>query len=379
MPTYLQINPQEAEGKRTLERLLSLREHLDQEIPPRNLDKSILLATWNIREFDSNVYGERTPESFQYIAEIISRFDIVAIQEVRRNLKALDNLIEILGKHWRYIFTDATEGQKGNNERMAFVYDSRKIQFGGLAGELVLPPIKIKKGKRRVLQPVSQLARTPFICGFKSGWTTFILATVHIVYGESKRNDPDRVEEIKQLSSFLRQRADAPDAWSKNLIILGDFNIFSPEDITMQQLTESGFIIPPELQNLPSNVQKNKHYDQIAYRARKGRFGTTGKAGVFDFFTTVFAEKDEKAYANLMGKKYNDKDAKGRTSYYMDYWRTHQMSDHLPMWVELKVDYSDHYIRSKLASLNGEEFEDVKEQSDWSRDIFSPTEGSTLG
>ena len=161
MPTYLQINPKEADGKRTLERLLALRAHLDSEIPPRNLDKSILLATWNIREFDSNVYGERTPESFQYIAEIISRFDIVAIQEVRRNLKAMDKLIEILGKHWRYIFTDATEGRKGNNERMAFVYDSRKIQFAGLAGELVLPPIKVTPGKtflHEASQPIGTYA-----------------------------------------------------------------------------------------------------------------------------------------------------------------------------------------------------------------------------
>ena len=375
MPTYLQINPKDSDGKRTLERLLALRAHLDSEIPPRNLDKSILLATWNIREFDSNVYGERTPESFQYIAEIISRFDIVAIQEVRRSLKALDKLIEILGKHWRYIFTDATEGRKGNNERMAFVYDSRKIQFAGLAGELVLPPIKVTRGARTFMKPASQLARTPFLCGFKSGWTTFILATVHIVYGKSKAEDPERVEEIRQIANFLRRRTEVDDAWSKNLILLGDFNIFSPKDITMKKLTDAGFVIPEELQNLPSNAQQNKHYDQIAYRSRKGRFGTTGKAGVFDFFKSVFDLEHEKDYAHLMGEKYNDKDVSGKTAYFKDYWRTHQMSDHLPMWVELKTDYSDQYLRSKLASLKGEEFEDVKEASDWSRDIFMP-EGS---
>ena len=183
------------------------------------------------------------------------------------------------------------------------------------------------------------------------------------------------MEEIRQIANFLRRRTEAEDAWSKNLILLGDFNIFSPKDITMKKLTDAGFVIPEELQNLPSNALQNKHYDQIAYRSRKGRFGTTGKAGVFDFFQTVFGVEHEKDYAHLMGEKYKGKDASGKTAYFRDYWRTHQMSDHLPMWVELKTDYSDQYLRSKLASLKGEEFEDVKEESDWSRDIFMP-EGS---
>ena len=25
-------------------------------------------------------------------------------------------------------------------------------------------------------------------------------------------------------------------------------------------------------------------------------------------------------------------------------WRTHEMSDHLPIWIELKVDYSNEYL-----------------------------------
>lgn len=39
---------------------------------------------------------------------------------------------------------------------------------------------------------------------------------------------------------------------------------------------------------------------------------------------------------------------KSRKYYYQSYWRIHQMSDHLPMWVELKIDFSDAYLKSKL-------------------------------
>jgi hypothetical protein len=43
---------------------------------------------------------------------------------------------------WKYLLTDVTEGEPGNQERMAFLYDSRKVRFGGLAGEVMIPPRK---------------------------------------------------------------------------------------------------------------------------------------------------------------------------------------------------------------------------------------------
>lgn len=82
-------------------------------------------------------------EAIYYIAEIVSHFDIVAVQEVYKDLKALHRLIEVLGGYWKYVCTDATEWSHGNSERMVFLYDSRKVRFGDLSGELVLPPERI--------------------------------------------------------------------------------------------------------------------------------------------------------------------------------------------------------------------------------------------
>ena len=36
------------------------------------------------------------------------------------------------------------------------------------------------------------------------------------------------------------------------------------------------------------------------------------------------------------------------TNYYLNIWRTFQMSDHLPMWVELKIDFAEQYLRELL-------------------------------
>lgn len=356
MPTYYRLR-REPNSARIMDGLERLRAQLDAEVPEKTLESTMLLATWNIREFDSPAYGPRTPDSYYFIAEILSRFDIVAVQEVRRDISALKQVVKLMGWPWKYIVTDTTEGSPGNDERLAFVYDTRKVHSDGLAGELVLPPVETKENGKTVYKPVSQIARTPFTAGFKAGWTNFQLATVHIVYGEAEADDPPRVEEIRQVAKFLADRADEPGRWSANLVLLGDFNIFATTDATMKAITDNGWVVPAPLQAIPgSNVPKDKHYDQIAFRPDPHWFDTAGHAGVFDFYESVFRDDDQTAYIPDMGAAYEKnskgeaRDDKGKHQYFHTYWRTFQMSDHLPMWLELKIDYSAEY----LAGLRGE-------------------------
>ncbi len=354
MPFYQNINVRTASGKRTIEKLLKLRIKLESEIPQKHLEKNLLIASWNIREFDSPAYGDRVDEAFYYIAEIVSKFDIIAIQEVRQDLKALKKLMSILGGYWEYIVTDVTEGNQGNKERLAFVFDTRKVKFGGLAGEIVLPPFEAKDPEtgQTIYQPVTQLARTPYMCGFKAGWADFILSTVHILYGTSVANDPDRVKEIQEIAKALAAKAADKFEWSNNLVLLGDFNIYSPQDETYSAILQAGFEIPPQLQNLPSNALQNKFYDQIAFKVRPNQFDTTGSAGIFNYYEVVFTDEDEALYVQMMGDAYNTTSAgtprENKSLYYKTYWRTFQMSDHLPMWVEVKIDHTDAYLNSKL-------------------------------
>ena len=72
---------------------------------------TLILATWNIREFGNN----RLEESCYYIAEIIDR----------------------------------VEGSAGGNEAMAIVYNTNKVQFTGLCGEIVLPFDKLIQTTRK--------------------------------------------------------------------------------------------------------------------------------------------------------------------------------------------------------------------------------------
>lgn len=76
--------------------LTALRTALDESgIPPKTLDRNVLIGTWNIRGFgrvlekwDSPV-GEsprRNLRDVLCLAEVVSRFDVVALQEVKRDL-----------------------------------------------------------------------------------------------------------------------------------------------------------------------------------------------------------------------------------------------------------------------------------------------------
>ena len=350
MPFYQKLDAKTVEGHRTIEGLLRLRKGLGAEIPRRTLRETFLLATWNIRDFDKPAYGNRMDEAIYYIAEIIAKFDIVAVQEIYRDMKGLQRVLSVLGGSWKYVCTDATEGGRGNDERMAFLYDSRKIRFGGLAGEIVLPPIKQADGS---FTHVPQFWRTPFVCGFQAGWCRFMLATVHILWGVSEAEPAYRVNEIRQIAQFLKARTRDRTAWARNLILLGDFNIFDIEDATFEELTNAGFIIPEELR-VESNASKGRHYDQVAFRVRKNSLDMTGKAGVFDFYQYVYRVEDEPQYVASMGEAYyttskgKQRTESGKRRYYKTYWRTHQMSDHLVKWVELKIDYSDKYLKWKL-------------------------------
>ena len=249
MPFYTGINKMKprGSGKRTAHRLLKLRELFEEghgvpndedyvaPIPERSLEDNLIIGSWNIREFDSQSFGKRSDEAMLYIAEIISRFDLVAIQEIGRDLSVLDRLRRVLGSQWKYIVTDETMGDKGNEERLAFFYDSRKVRFTGLAGEIVVPNSKF------------QYARTPFLVGFQSGWFKFTICTVHMYYGEAKAIDKVRLKEIETLAAYTKERMltyrkgveekKLSHSEYENIFLMGDFNIFSVKAVSYTHLT----------------------------------------------------------------------------------------------------------------------------------------------
>lgn len=336
-------NP-EAKLSQVAGKIIKLRESLRNTIPTKSREDKLLLATFNIREFDSNnkKNGPRTPESIYYLAELIAAFDIVALQEINEDLTAFRSMMRILGPDYNYFLTDITEGRAGNGERMAYVYDEKKIQFRNIAGEIVLPSSE--------KNPVPQFARTPYLVSFQAGWFKFNLCTVHIYYGKDKGVQfEQRIQEIENLSMFFKKRATRED---ENFILLGDFNILNFQDRTMKALLKGGFKMPDALvKRTGSNLKKDKFYDQIVYKEGKNKVKFSGNAGVLDFFETIYKEDEKDIYyedfVNVMkgNKKPHGKDLYNKK---FNEWKTYQMSDHLPLWVEFDINYSDDYLKEMI-------------------------------
>ena len=365
-------------AKRCADRLLAMRESL-AAVRGRKGDGSLLLATWNIRDFDSNKFGfgPRLPETFFYIAEIISCFDLVAVQEVNRDLSALQKVMRILGREWDYIATDTTVGSGGNDERLAFVYNTEKIWFRKIAGEVVLPEGQLVVARKKVNAPADerpeaaataqraatagltevrqQFARTPFVVAFQSGWFKFSLCTVHIYYGrDSGPQLAQRVDEIRRLVKFFahrqdRQRDQERDELGEieNYVLLGDFNVVSPEHQTMAALKSEGFTVPDAIDGDKVREEGQHFYDQIAVRVKDPRFKVMG-GGIVDMYADVFRDDatDRALYGPMMPAADPEEDQEFRAPEKLyRKWRTWQMSDHSPLWIEISTDFADHYLR----------------------------------
>jgi len=333
-PPLKQLNTDER--LRTVNNLLKLRQQLDRDIPQKTATDTLLLATWNIREFGDN----RRKESLHYIAEIISRFDLVAVQEVSSNLTGLENLMKLLDLNWDYLVTDSTDGSAGGGERMAFLFDKSKVSFRKMAGEITLPLEKQIGG-------TLQFARTPYCIAFQAGWFKFVLTTVHIFYGTTASADlAKRKEETDTIASILSKRAKKEDT---SYMLLGDFNV-SNVDETMKILANYGFTVPESIKAHPSDLGGTSHYDQIAFNLKLNDkmvvfSDKEQKAGAFNFAETIYTENDVDTYKEYFPDATKAKTEQEIKKYYLSSWRTFQISDHLPLWVEIKIDFSDQYLK----------------------------------
>lgn len=417
MPFYKNLRNSKTKdySLRTVKNLMKLRDGKNSEnIPHRTLKKTLLLATWNIRDFDSNKFkqGPRLPESYYYIAEIISCFDIVAIQELNESLAPVKQVLKILGSHWDFITTDVNSASGGNQERLAYIFDKRKVSFRNIAGEVIIPKSKLAKGveetfdlpkgnqiiidedilytnvdgqqitlkkgdiislpkkSHKVTIPDNQtlirkqLVRTPFMVSFQSGWFKFNLCTAHILFGSaSGKGKRRRIKEIKSLASYLKHKS--KDFYEKNkttehFIMLGDFNVVGVNDETYKVLKRYKFEMPQGI--YLTNQNKDMAYDQIAFAPIPEKMRYTGKSGVFDFFKYIFKEDDLTVYSKFMQDKkknnikFTDMTDDQKKTYYRSVWRTFQMSDHMPLWVELEIDFSDEYLNNAKAELENNTF-----------------------
>jgi endonuclease/exonuclease/phosphatase family metal-dependent hydrolase len=298
-------------------------------VPPRRTDGNVIVGTWNIQKFgalhpdwtENPGTPKRNLRALALIAEVVRCFDVIALQEVQRETTALRALVEqFLGPHWALLLTDVSGGEKGNNERLAYLYDTRRVVLSGLSGEIVLPPTPDGLPE--------QFDRTPYIAGFRAANEHFTLLTVHIRYGAVPA---DRLPELQRFARYtageLRARTRTGQSREEpNLLVLGDFNIDQRQGNPLfDAFVETGLWVPEALQQVKTTAGKTaKYYDQIAwFQGEDFGLRPSGRAGAIDFAGAVYKELSS---AQLPPR----------------------MSDHLPLWIEFVTDRSEEALARVL-------------------------------
>ncbi|KAF0100538.1 MAG: endonuclease/exonuclease/phosphatase family protein [Hyphomonadaceae bacterium] len=307
-----------AEGLKVLQARIA-----NAKIPPSKLDESIVIATWNIREFGKK---KRSEAAIHYIAEIIGQFDLVAVVELRDNLADLQRILPILGPYWDVVYSDMIPDAGGNRERVCYMFDKRAVSFNGLAAEA--SPPRIKRGTEYISE--SGWWRAPYLASFKSGSFDFVAFTTHVRWGDS---DASRQEEIQRLANWLDAKINEKYSEDKDIIVMGDFNIPSLNDNMFKAIVSKGLKLPKALakEDLGTNLVKDKRYDQILHYSQFDET-FTNNGGVLDFYDgnhkPLFPDLDKTEF-------------------------TFQMSDHLPLWIEINTDIAGVVLDQLIQRKNG--------------------------
>lgn len=293
-----------------------LREHRKtRQIPKRQTGK-LLAATWNIANLGAQ---RRRDQDLSLIAEIISWFDIVAIQECRENFGDLFDIHTKLPATFRVLMSDAS----GNNERMAFLYDSRKLRLLEEVGEIAFPPSRYSSIKLPGVDArFNGFDRTPYLAAFAAGKTSLMFVNVHLFYGDEKpASIARRSLETFAVAKWADLRNKSPYSFTRELVVLGDFNMpkSAPGDPIHTALTKLGLELPGHSTQIASSISSDANYDQIAFFPHTTKNHFTGDKGVFDFDAVLFPEL------------WKDGTNAARFKAYLRYY----LSDHRPMWVEL--------------------------------------------
>jgi endonuclease/exonuclease/phosphatase family metal-dependent hydrolase len=298
----------------------ALRQYRDTKpgraIPEKAVDR-MLLATWNVANLGVQ---ERREKDYLLIAELMSWFDLVAMQEVNDDLSGLRAIQRHLPRSLRLLFSDAG----GNNERLAFIYDSNKVALLEEVGEVAIPPTDIQDIRLPGIEEGFEgFDRNPYLAGFRSNSFVFILVNVHLYFGsESTTSVERRSLETYAVARWADIRRQSPYAYSRDIVALGDFNLpkAEPGDPIYETLTDRGLHLPEHSTQIGSTIQTDSHYDQVAFFPGETQTEFTGNIGVFDFDGALF---------RTLWRTRTPQEFFAYVRYYV--------SDHRPLWAEFRV------------------------------------------
>lgn len=317
---------------------------------PVSSSNRLLLASWNIANLGVQ---ERSKGARKVLAHIMKRFNLIAVQEINDDYRKFVDIVKLMGRDFDFIMSDSA----GNDERLAYVFNTRRVAPRNLFGEVALRPrenlkrnvkVHYRQSRQDKVQTFKNVWFTPFdgnpfIGSFNCGEIDFLLANVHLYFGKFQQSSKEadrrkyarRVLEIYALAKWAQDRSAKGNAWDKDIVLLGDMNVpnMKNNEATIKALEqfswtavdlyeETGTARTERLTRIGgSNLGNDKTYDQIAFAptALKNRIVSHG---VFYFDAVVFASK----WKQLARTRTDAKTVKAFNPYLRRY-----LSDHRPI------------------------------------------------
>jgi endonuclease/exonuclease/phosphatase family metal-dependent hydrolase len=294
----------------TLERVIFSRtaeQQADSAIQPVSLKslgqkspETIRIATFNIKVFGKDKSSDTNV--MNAIAQIVSQFDVVAIQEVRGgDAVPIQRMVDVLNASGaRYTATVSLPiGRTSQTESYAFVWDENRIQM-------------VPRSAYLVMDTSDRMHREPMVASFqvRTGAADgrapfrFTLINAHTspreVVASAIDNEMDVLDDV-----FVSVRQfDHQETGEEDFILLGDLNV------DPRGLRELGQIpgIVTIAGDIKTNTLRTETYDHILIDRQTTR-EFTGRFGVLDL-QTEFGLSQEEAI---------------------------KISDHIPLWAEFSA------------------------------------------
>jgi len=237
-------------------------------LPERRRD-SVVVGSFNIRKLGA--VSKRTPQSWEFLRDILARFDLIAVQEIMDDLSGFEHLLALLGGDYGMVVSDVTgakPGTPGNSERLGYLFNRKRVQRTALASDLTFDRSEIganlytnrsefnrawaahtsrlgaweeasarrkAQGRRASPKPSLRLPRfvsfirQPHCVSFRIRGAEgakpfeFLVVNAHLLYGDNKQ---EREWEFRALIEWLTIRAKYVDRlYHPNLMLLGDCNL----------------------------------------------------------------------------------------------------------------------------------------------------------
>lgn len=258
--------------------------------PVAGASDTIRVASFNIQVLGTS--KARKPHVMKVLADVIRRFDVVAIQELRtKESSVMESLLQLVnqdGAEYQYVVGPRL-GRTVSKEQYVFVFDPHRVEL--------LPDTLFT-----IDDPQDLLHREPLIGRFRARTVgsgepfTFVLVNIH--------TDPDETKtELDALGDVFVAVQQNP--WREDdVILLGDLNVDYRKLGKLGTLPDIAYTVQGE----KTNTRGTKSYDNIVFnQVTTSEF--TGTAAVFDL---------QQEYGLAMSQAL-------------------EVSDHLPVWAEFQT------------------------------------------